>query len=133
MKNTSPDNPLQNHKRTPVSNDEFIENWISKARKWKRDGIPLEVALENVKFEFETMRLEVNGHYHQHIQKNTSYWDEDKAQVEDIKSRYEHFVNSEMATLSEQKFAIVDNLLSRLNALKSHIVEMKNFMQNIKN
>ena len=108
--------------------DEYIESWITKAKKWKAMGIPLDVVLNQVKLEFDAMRLGINSHYHQGIQDNTFAQEEDQEQIEDIRSRYEHFVSSEKLTLPEKLFVKTDKISARLDKLKSQLEEQKKYL-----
>ena len=108
--------------------DEYTESWIIKAKKWKARGIPLDVILNQVKLEFDAMRLGINSHYYKELQENTFAQEEDQAQIDDIRSRYEHFVNSEKLTLPEKLFVKTDKISARLDKLKSQLEEQKKYL-----
>lgn len=123
---------MKDRKKNQTTSDEMMERWVKKAIKWKKEGIPFEFTSEQAVMEFDMYRLGVRSEYHQKIDENELQRKEDQEQIQDIKDRYQHFVDAEKLTVQDQVFAKIDKLKARLNTLKSRYTEQHKYKSIIK-
>ena len=125
-------NLSKTNKNSEIKNSELIEHWIKKATKWKAQKLPLEFTIDQAMMEFDMYRLGVRSEYHQKLEANELQRKEDLEQIQDIKDRYQHFVDAEKVTLQDQVFAKIDKLKVRLTNLKSRYNEQRKFQSKLK-